>query len=115
MVLGKVQNELTAAAKKTLVVRLLSGDLGYTGLVTGIRTVLKPKGEYHIMDLQNRFFLLKFELKSDYNHVLLNGPWMIRGSYLTVQPWSPEFCTKKILPARLAAWVSLPGLPFHLL
>lgn len=69
-----VQNELTVVVKQTLVVRLLSGDLGYTGLMTGIRTVLKPKGEYHITDLQNKLFLLEFELKSDYYHVLLDEP-----------------------------------------
>ncbi|KAE8719828.1 hypothetical protein F3Y22_tig00109925pilonHSYRG00011 [Hibiscus syriacus] len=46
------------------------------------------QGQYQVIDLENDYFLVKFESEQGYIHVLMEGPWMIFGCYLTVQPWS---------------------------
>ncbi|MBA0817652.1 hypothetical protein Gohar_021748 [Gossypium harknessii] len=43
------------------------------------------------MDLENDFFLVRFQDENDYNKALVGGPWVIFGRYLTVRPWSPDF------------------------
>lgn len=40
------------------------------------------------MGIENEYYLAKFEFEMDYNNVLSNGPWVIFGHYLIVQPWS---------------------------
>lgn len=96
-----------------MVVRLLAGGLGYKGLEAAIKAIWKPKGDYTIMDLENNYFAIQFARESNYLLALLDGPWVVRGTYLTVQPWTPSFSSRKVKISTLAAWVRLPGLPFH--
>lgn len=66
------------------------------------------------MDLENNFYVVQFALEADYIHTLLGGPWVVRGTYLTVQPWMPSFSPRKFIITLLAIWVRLLGLPVHL-
>ena len=61
----KIYNEINAMVKQTIVVRLLSGGLGYRVLEVVIKAVWKPTGNYKIMDLKNNYYLIRFSHKSD--------------------------------------------------
>ncbi|KAH1064012.1 hypothetical protein J1N35_028999 [Gossypium stocksii] len=56
------------------------------------------------MDIDNDYYLAKFKMKLDYNNALSNGPWVVFGHYLTVQPWSAQFLTQKGFPQSVVAW-----------
>lgn len=43
------------------------------------------------MDLGKDFYSVKFSLKEDMDAVLKNGPWFIRGYFLSIRPWEPFF------------------------
>ncbi|PPS02341.1 hypothetical protein GOBAR_AA18327 [Gossypium barbadense] len=49
--------------------------------------------------------------KEDYDDVLTQGPWIIFGQYLTVQPWTKDFSPLQPYPSVVMAWIRLPGLP----
>ncbi|KAK5839964.1 hypothetical protein PVK06_008824 [Gossypium arboreum] len=53
----------------------------------------------------------KFQNKEDYDDVLTQGPWIIFGQYLTVQPWTKDFSPLQPYPTVVMAWIRLPGLP----
>lgn len=72
----KVMKELTEAIHCTVVVRLLTSGLGYNGLQSAIKSMWKPNGEFHIVDMENQYFLVKLDNKADYLHALFNGPWI---------------------------------------
>ncbi|MBA0692992.1 hypothetical protein Goari_010510 [Gossypium aridum] len=42
----------------------------------------------HMMDIENGYFLVKFQNKLDCEKAFSKGPWTIFGQYLTVQPWT---------------------------
>ncbi|KAK5820535.1 hypothetical protein PVK06_025582 [Gossypium arboreum] len=42
-------------------------------------------------DTVNGYFFVKFQDIGDYNKVLTQGPWIIYGQYLIVQPWTKDF------------------------
>ncbi|KAH1072982.1 hypothetical protein J1N35_025310 [Gossypium stocksii] len=46
-----------------------------------------------LMDLENDFYLVRFNNEEDYNRVLVGGPWVVYGQFLTVHPWSLDFST----------------------
>ncbi|KAH1096693.1 hypothetical protein J1N35_013614 [Gossypium stocksii] len=50
----------------------------------------------------------------NYNRVLSQGPWIVYGQYLTVQPWTKHFSPTKPYPSMVLAWIRLPNLPGHL-
>ncbi|XP_016667281.1 uncharacterized protein [Gossypium hirsutum] len=47
----------------------------------------------------------------DYDLALTQGPWIVFGHYLTVQPWTVEFDPLKPFPSVVTARIRFPGLP----
>ncbi|EOY02863.1 Uncharacterized protein TCM_017272 [Theobroma cacao] len=56
----------------------------------------------------------KDDEEGDYLRALLDGPWVIQGSYSLVQPWTPNYVRGANDLTAVAAWVRFPGMPFHL-
>ncbi|KAH1090968.1 hypothetical protein J1N35_018225 [Gossypium stocksii] len=70
----------------TVVVKLLGRNIGYAALNNRIRSLWNPSKPFHLMDIENGYYLAKFQYVADYNKVFSQGPWLIYGQYLTVQP-----------------------------
>lgn len=70
---------------------------------------------FQLMNLDNEYFMVCFKLKVDYTKVLSQGPWLVFGHYLIVQPWSPLFLTTCDFSLNIVAWIHLLGFPsmFH--
>ncbi|MBA0855942.1 hypothetical protein Goshw_021517 [Gossypium schwendimanii] len=51
------------------------------------------------MDIENGYFLAKFQCVDDYEKVLSQGPWLIYRQYLTVQPWTKDFNSLQPYPS----------------
>ncbi|MBA0842579.1 hypothetical protein Goarm_002399, partial [Gossypium armourianum] len=73
---------------KTLVVQLLGRKIGYNALWNKVCALWKPKMRFPLMNIDNDYYLAKFESDLDYNNVVSKGPWVIFGHYLTIQSWS---------------------------
>ncbi|KAL4353660.1 hypothetical protein GQ457_06G023040 [Hibiscus cannabinus] len=109
----RVHDAVDRSLGQTVIVRLLGRQIGYRMLWNRIKAMWVPQGQFQLVDLENDYFLVKFELKSDYDRVLADGPWTIFGSYLTVQPWTREFSTDQVFPSHVLVWIRLPGLPYR--
>ncbi|XP_039058597.1 uncharacterized protein LOC120202198 [Hibiscus syriacus] len=99
--------------KQVIITRLLGKKIGYKALMNRIQMLWMPIGNFNLIDLDNDYYLVKFENIEDYTRVLTDGPWMIFGSYLTVQPWSRNFNTSEKHPSQVIAWLRLPRLPYR--
>lgn len=62
------------------------------------------------MDLENDFYLVRFQDEDDYSRVLLGGTWVVFGRYLTVRRWSPNFSTSQSDIDSQVVWIRIPGL-----
>lgn len=62
------------------------------------------------MDIGYGCFVIRFENRKDYLHVLLDGPWKIFDNYLVVHWWEPEFKPKTTKLLKIVVWVGLPDL-----
>ncbi|KAL4280940.1 hypothetical protein GQ457_03G011290 [Hibiscus cannabinus] len=78
-----------------------------------VKAMWSPQGQFQLVDLENDYFLVKFDLETEFVRVLADGPWTIFGSYLTVQPWTREFSSSQTFPSHVLVWVRLPGLPYR--
>ncbi|KAL4379850.1 hypothetical protein GQ457_02G019350 [Hibiscus cannabinus] len=110
---NRVHDQIDLTMRIVLVVRLLGRSIGFKTLWSRIQALWKPLGEMHLIDLDNNYFLVRFEKESDYVRALTEGPWTIFGSYLTVQPWSRKFSTSEKFPSHVMVWIRLPGLPYR--
>ncbi|PPS19547.1 hypothetical protein GOBAR_AA01028 [Gossypium barbadense] len=50
----------------------------------------------------------------DYEKILCQGPWVIYGQYLMVQPWTIDFNPAQSFPSFVMSWICFPGLPSHM-
>src|ERR1044072_6084817 len=70
--------------KDALVVSLLGKRLGFRTMKTKLSNVWRLVGDFDLLDLDNGFFLVKFDLEADKKKVMDGGPWMIFDHYLAV-------------------------------
>ncbi|KAK9042990.1 hypothetical protein V6N11_071342 [Hibiscus sabdariffa] len=96
---NRVHDQIDRNMKNVIIVRLLGRNISYGTLLNRFHAMWKPKGEIHLIDLENNYFLVQFEDARDYAMVLTDGPWTIFGNYLTVQPWSRIVLANAILVA----------------
>ncbi|XP_039055714.1 uncharacterized protein LOC120198431 [Hibiscus syriacus] len=110
---NRIHDLIDQNLKQVIITRLLGKKIGYKALMSMIYALWKPIGNFNLIDLDNDYFLVKFENLEDYSRVLTDVPWMIYGSYLTVQPWSRNFTTSEKHPSQVIAWIRIPGLPYR--
>ncbi|KAK5812307.1 hypothetical protein PVK06_027736 [Gossypium arboreum] len=82
-----------------------SRNIGYIALFNQISSLWRSSKSFNLMDIENGYFLAKFQSIEDYNKVLV-----IYGQYLTVQPWTKYFNPMKPYPSMVLAWIRLLGL-----
>lgn len=70
---------------------------------------------FQLMNLDNEYFVVRFKSKVDYTKALSQGPWVVFGHYLTMQPWSPLFSTTQDFSLNMVVWIHFLGFPsvFH--
>ncbi|KAL4272499.1 hypothetical protein GQ457_13G019110 [Hibiscus cannabinus] len=109
----RVHNEVDAQLASSVIIRLLRKSIGYRALLNRVQSLWNPSGDMCLIDLDNDYYLARFALEEDFQKVLTGGPWVIYGSYLTVQPWSRKFSTTEAHPSHIMVWVRLPKLPYR--
>ncbi|MBA0867329.1 hypothetical protein Goshw_029313 [Gossypium schwendimanii] len=62
------------------------------------------------MDMENGYYLAKFQNIKDYEKVLTQGPWSIYRQYLTIQLWNKDFSQLQPYPSVVMAWIRLSRL-----
>ena len=66
--------------------------------------------DFAIIDIENNYFLVKFQTAVDAERALIERPWTVMGRNLFVQPWTSEFdCFSNELTSTVV-WVRLPGM-----
>ncbi|XVF07510.1 hypothetical protein REPUB_Repub06bG0145300 [Reevesia pubescens] len=99
--------------RNTLIVKLLGRSIGYTYLCNRVKQLWSLTGAFQAVDLDNDFYCFRFSNESDFNHVLLRGPWVIANHYLTVRRWTPCFRPEEATINSVAAWIRFPGMPLE--
>ncbi|KAE8694275.1 hypothetical protein F3Y22_tig00110785pilonHSYRG00147 [Hibiscus syriacus] len=93
---------MEASMARTMVLKLLGRNIGLHALTNKTYAIWKPSQPFTLMDLENGYFLARFQNDEDYEKVLAEGPWIIYGQYLTVQPWTMDFQTLQPYPTNVA-------------
>ncbi|KAL4297736.1 hypothetical protein GQ457_12G008990 [Hibiscus cannabinus] len=109
----RVHDEIDSKLAKSMIIRLLGKTIGYRALWNRIMALWTPVGEINLIDLDNEYYLVQFANEEDFQKVLSGGPWVIYGSYLTVQPWSRYFNSAEDHPSHIMVWARLPKLLYR--
>lgn len=106
----RVFKELCNPWKDSLVIKLLGKSIGYNMMKDKLKKVWKPAGGFDILDVDNGFYMVKFDMPADREKALSDGPWMLYDHYLAVSQWTPEFVSPEAKVDRTTVWIRFPGL-----
>lgn len=73
----KVFNDLCEPWRDALVITLLGKTVGYRVMKDRLEKLWKPQGGFDILDVDNGYYMVKFDLQSEKERVMSGGPWMI--------------------------------------
>ncbi|MFQ6663119.1 hypothetical protein Gotur_030757 [Gossypium turneri] len=110
----RVHQLLEKEMSTSVVLKLLGRNIGFTALQNRLYGIWRPSKPFQLMDIENGYFLAKFQSPEDYEKILSLGPWLIFGQYLIVQPWTIDFNPELPYPNTVLTWIRFPGLPSHL-
>jgi len=82
----------------------------YLKLKRRLKTKWALKGDFSLIDIGCDYYVTRFTNMEDYDHVILNGPWMIGDNYLVFREWVPNFVPEEDTITKLTAWVRIPKL-----
>ncbi|MBA0794236.1 hypothetical protein Gohar_018586 [Gossypium harknessii] len=112
--LERVHQFLVRDMSTMVVLKLLRRNTGYATFFNRIHSIWRPFAPIQLMDIGNSYFLVKFLDKEDFDKVISQGPWVVFGQYLTVQPWTIDFNPDHPYLSVVKTWIRLQGLSGHL-
>ncbi|XP_021623881.1 uncharacterized protein LOC110623265 [Manihot esculenta] len=98
----------------TVVAKLLGRRVNVIALQNRLLALWKPKGGMKCVDIENDYFEISFVNPTDFSKVLAEGPWIVFGHNLTIQPWSLAFDPSNPYPSSIVSWIRIPNLPSSL-
>lgn len=116
-VMKVTKEELRKAQKPwrmSMIVKLLGKRVGLRFLQTRLNRMWQSVGAMDVIDLENDYFLVRFEDRRDFMFVFTEGPWYISDHCLIIQRWKPEFFPFEDELKKVAVWIRIPGLPMEL-
>lgn len=108
-----LKEKLTQNMHYSIVVNLLGRLIRYKALCLKLRQIWNMQGT-KVVDMGCGYFLVQFLKKGDYLEAVLEGSWLVSGSYLQVQDWTPKFRVHHTAPQSTTVWIRISELPPHL-
>ncbi|KAJ4824999.1 hypothetical protein Tsubulata_028176 [Turnera subulata] len=94
-----------------VVMKLLGRYIGYRTLCSRLQTLWKPSRPMKVVDLENDFYLVRLQCEEDYYHALADGPWVIMGHALSLQPWNSSFRPSEGQVSQAVIWARFAEFP----
>ncbi|XP_057417008.1 uncharacterized protein LOC130711420 [Lotus japonicus] len=101
---------MCAPWRDALVVGLLGKRVGFRTMKAKLTSIWRLAGSFDLLDVDNGFYIVKFDMEPDRVKVMEGGPWMVFDHYLAVSTWSPEFISPEARVRKTLAWIRIPGL-----
>lgn len=109
----RIKGLMDKSMQFAVIVKVLGRRIRYTTLRDKLPYIWPTIGPYRLIGCAGDCYIVKFSNMQDHQMALLNGPWMIFGHYLSVQPWNPNFSPMDHSINQVIGWVRLPMLPLR--
>ncbi|XP_061350093.1 uncharacterized protein LOC133295303 [Gastrolobium bilobum] len=109
----EIHKESCKPWRMAVIVKLLGKRVGVKFFQNRLLKMWNLSGSYEFIDMENDYFLFRFDKIEDYNFVLQEGPWIVADHYVMVQRWRPFFNPHDDDFKKLAVWLRIPGLPIE--
>ena len=99
--------------ENALILKIMGRPHTLNYLLYRLRLKWQLLGQWQLTDLDDGYFVVRFQRVEDLEFVLTGGPWVIANQYLVVQKWRPNFVPGEEEIQRMPVWVRLSKLPME--
>ena len=107
----EMKRKMAGPWQTSIILKLMGRQLGYRALQTRLAGIWRPASKKHLIDIRYGFFIMWFDILTDYQHALMDGPWFVGDQYLHVQAWEADFHPHVAKITNTAVWIRLEQLP----
>jgi len=93
--------------KNALIIKMFNKGIGFLQLKRQLKIKWALKGDFSLIDIGHDYYVARFSNLEDYEHVMVNGSWMIGDNYLVIREWVPNFTPEEDNITKLTAWVRI--------
>ena len=109
----KLKQQLCKPWSNALILKIMGRPHTLSFMITKLRQKWPLIGQWQLTDLEDGYFVARFQMVDDMEFVLTGGPWTITNQYLVVQKWRPNFVPGEEEIQRMPVWVRLSKLPME--
>ncbi|PNY14345.1 hypothetical protein L195_g011025 [Trifolium pratense] len=107
----KVIDELSVPWKDVLVVKIIGKELTFDIMKNQLENVWNLAGKFDLMDIENGFYMVKFDREEGKTKVINGVPWKLLDHYLTVCRFTSTInTTGTSVTNKTMVWVRISGL-----
>ncbi|KAJ1417010.1 hypothetical protein SESBI_16954 [Sesbania bispinosa] len=99
--------------KRSLIVKVLGKRVSLRYFQTRFYKLWQLRARMEVIDLDNEYFVIRFENVDDMQHVFDDGPWMLSDHYIVTHSDGNRFTPFDDDLRRVAVWVRVPRLPIE--
>ncbi|XP_019447287.1 PREDICTED: uncharacterized protein LOC109350510 [Lupinus angustifolius] len=96
--------------RNVLIVTLIGKKQGFKIMRDKLKVVWKLSGNFELMDIDNGFFMVKFDFAPSRNKVMEGGPWMIFDHYVAISKWTSKFDSTTTIVTKTLVWIKFTRL-----
>ncbi|KAJ8434946.1 hypothetical protein Cgig2_012972 [Carnegiea gigantea] len=90
--------------RNALIIKMFEKGIDFLQLKRHLTIKWALKGDFSLIDIGHDYYVTRFTNPEDYEHVMMNGPWMIGDNYLVIREWAPNFSPEEDTITKLTAW-----------
>jgi len=96
--------------EEALIIRMFDKRYWLSSTETTFKGQVDPKrgSNFSLIDIGCDYYVTRFTNMEDYDHVMMNDPWMIEDNYLVIREWVPNFVPEEDNITKSIAWVQIP-------
>ncbi|XP_019152266.1 PREDICTED: uncharacterized protein LOC109149074 [Ipomoea nil] len=104
------REDLVKPWRKALIIKFLGKPPAFPLLKQRLIKLWNINEKVEMIDIGYSYYIIHFNVASEYRHVLLDGPWKLFGCYVIPQRWRLNFDPQTAKMEKMTVWVRLPGL-----
>ncbi|KAL5800987.1 hypothetical protein ACOSQ3_032619 [Xanthoceras sorbifolium] len=107
----KLKEKLAKPWSNAVILKIIGRPHSLNFMLQKLRQKWSLVGHWQLTNLEDGYFVARFQFYTDLVYVLTGGPWVIFNQYLVVQKWRPNFVPGDEPIREMPIWLRISKLP----
>ncbi|KAL5746002.1 hypothetical protein ACOSP7_027148 [Xanthoceras sorbifolium] len=109
----ELKKKLSKPWTNALILKIMRRSHSLNFMIQKLRQKWNLIGQWQLTDLEDGYFMVRFQFVADMEHVLTEGPWMITNQCLVIHRWRPNFVPREEPIRAMPVWLRFTKFPME--